>query len=244
MSNKSKDIIINKVIEYSVEILGDEVISIYGMGSLGYNGFVENWSDYDIDIILHEDSSKNIIKIMDSIEGKLNEDGLKNIDVKCYKLSTLNDSNQNIYTYGLTNRALMILNSATLYFGKDIRKDVKIPRLKDIKSETWKVVNNLLSKDQNWWLSRPIDDTAAILSLPARLIYTLEKEDVTDKSTAIDYYFKHYSEIIPQELWIWIIWAKSCRYFPEARFIPSAPLKEAIEASRNQLIFLRNKFGE
>ncbi|MGM7693067.1 nucleotidyltransferase domain-containing protein [Staphylococcus saprophyticus] len=135
MSVKYSENVTKKVVESIVDRLGTDIISIYGMGSIGYGGFVPNWSDYDIDVIIKESNSENFIKIMDDIEESLEKNGYVDIDVKCYKLSQLNGEAESIYTYGLTNRLIMISNSAKLLYGEDITEKLTIANKKKIKKK-------------------------------------------------------------------------------------------------------------
>lgn len=231
---------LSTLIQIAQEELGNDLRSIYGMGSLGYGGFVSEWSDFDIDVIIADKADIDFIQVMRAIEGKLHNMGFVRVDVKCYSIKELNAETLP-YTYGTRNRAIMLCDSATLIFGENISEIVNRPSIEDLRAESIGLVQSLHSKDDSWWCSRPIDDTAALLALPARLIFTSETGKVTHKAMAIDYLMQHYEREVSPELWNWILWARACREFPYARNLPESLYMQAITAARTQLMWVEKQ---
>lgn len=231
---------INSVVEVAKEVLVDELVSIYGMGSLGYGGYVNSWSDFDIDIILKDFTSIDFINSMNEIEKTINNMGYERVDVKCYTIESLNNESLP-YTYGTRNRAIMLCDSAKLLYGNDISILVNRPTIGSLRIEAINLVTSLLSKKKDWWLSRPVDDTAALLALPARLIFTCKTGKVTHKAEAIDYLMEHFEKEIPSNTWSWIIWSRSCREFPYAQNLPDVLYEDAIKATYKQIEWVKNK---
>ncbi|PEK39638.1 hypothetical protein CN568_24145 [Bacillus pseudomycoides] len=231
---------INNLIKVAKEVLRNDLVSIYGMGSLGYGGFVNGWSDFDIDIILADDTDIDFIQAMYKIEGKLHDMGYGRVDVKCYSVKELNAETLP-YTYGTRNRAVMLCDSATLIYGENISDRIVRPSIEELRKESISLVQSLLSKDNDWWFSRPIDDTAALLALPARLVFTCTTGEVTHKAKAIDYLMEQHEKEISPNLWAWVIWARACREIPYAQNLPRDLYENAIKAAHGQMLWVENQ---
>ena len=111
------------LVERANEEFKDKILAIYGMGSLGYGGYVEGWSDFDIDIIVDNigyDEREKYFKIGKEIEKEIVKKGFERIDIRTYSLTHLNER-KTISPYGECSRASMLRDSAKLIYGKDIR---------------------------------------------------------------------------------------------------------------------------
>lgn len=200
-----------ETIKYIVERIVKEIdsfISIYGMGSVGYGGFVEGWSDLDIDVILREEQNdiNSVKKIINSIENDA-KNIYERIDIRVYKLSDLNLSSSNI-EHGVCSRKIMIKDSAVLLAGTDIKSKVEIPSKTEIIDESIFLLRNIIkiiNINTDW------DDIAAYFALIARVLFTIEKECIIDKKTAIEFMFNNKKNILNSEELIWMTWAYNCR---------------------------------
>jgi hypothetical protein len=139
----------------------------------------------------------------------------------------------------------MLLESARLLFGEDVRGEVKLPDRKALSTEAITVAAGLRDKPDSWWASRPLDDTAALLALPGRLLITCETGKVVGKTAALELLLRDYCETVPAGTWSWLIWALAVRTNPLARGLPSAWMPEAQYAARSLVTWvvplLKNK---
>lgn len=219
---------LEKLIELSIDEFGENILAIYGMGSLGYGGYVEGWSDLDIDIILKNENVDGAV----NIEQNLHNIGHTNIDVKSYTLQSVCQSSQ-VFDHGIVNRKIMLINNAVLIYGKSISDEIECPTSKQILEESIYISKWMYEKKDDWWLELPLDDTAAHMALPARLLFTVHKGEVTNKQTALKFILNKYNEEIDGDIWPWIMWSLSCRYLDSARSIPETSLKRAKLAAKD-----------
>jgi len=223
---------LEKLVQVASSLLGPSLRAIYGMGSLGYGGFVSEWSDFDIDIILFDQNKQQsyYADIAEKIQNELLNRGYDRIDVKCYSVEQINSSSIK-YSHGLKNRSLMLLDSALLIWGSEIKREIVRPTMEELNEESLQILNWLKKRPLKWWLSRPLDDTAAYLALPARLFYTFHNEQIIDKKSALEYFLSNYSERFERKLWLWVSWALSVRYTSVTKGIPTDLLVEGQRSS-------------
>lgn len=201
--------VISKVIIEAKDKFKSDLKSIYGMGSLGYGGYIDGWSDWDIDIILDtdgEEDSLNKYYVGKEIEKQLISNGYDRLDIRVYSVDDLNKRRTPL-TFGQVSRAIMLIDSANLIYGEDIRVNINRPSKKEILDESIDLINWLLKKDEQWWQSRPLDDLAAFMTLPARFVTTVDQGEVVGKKEALEYLLTKREDLISPESYLWILWA-------------------------------------
>lgn len=213
-------------------MIGDDGWSLYGMGSLGYGNYVPGWSDLDLDIVLLDDRFASTADLADRLNEHMRETRFEDVDVKCFHLTDLTTPGLQLL-YGLANRRVMLVDSARHLYGPDIRSVVPRPGLPELRTECWRVAADLAAMSDEWWATRPINDLAAIIALPARLLHTAETGEVVDKTTALESALAE-SWFDPRH-WSWLSWALACRYSAAARLLPPAAADGARWAGRDLL---------
>ncbi|GMQ55726.1 hypothetical protein AN1V17_01180 [Vallitalea sediminicola] len=201
--------LIQKVIKKAVETFKEDLIAIYAMGSLGYGGYVNGWSDLDIDIIVECSSKKDSqdkYKIGKIMQNELISEEYDRLDVRTYNHKMLNDCNTPS-EFGERSRASMLVDSSKLIYGKDIRNEVNRPTNIQLGKESLDLIKWMLGQDDEWWDNRDIDDVAAFLALPARFIYSIDTGKVAGKKLAFEYIFENHQDKIPKDTYLWLMWA-------------------------------------
>lgn len=205
--------LIQKVVCKAMDIFNKDLVAIYAMGSLGYGGYVTGWSDLDIDIIVNcssQDDSITKYNLGKKLQNELITEEYDRLDIRTYNHNMLNLCNTPS-EFGERSRAIMLIDSAKLIYGKDIRDEVNRPSRIELGKESLKLINWMLNKDDEWWINRDIDDVAAFLALPARFIYSVDTGKVAGKKLAFEYIFSNYVDKIPKDTYLWVVWAYSKR---------------------------------
>lgn len=229
--------LIQKVIERSIEVFKEDLISIYAMGSLGYGGYINGWSDLDIDVIVKCSSKEDSIekyKIGKNLQNELITKEFDRLDIRTYNHEMLNNCNTPS-EFGERSRATMLIDSAKLIYGRDIRNEVVRPTNIQLGKESLDLIGWMLNQNDKWWESRDIDDIAAFLALPPRFIYSIDTGKVAGKRLAFEYLFENHKDKIPEETYLWLMWAYSKRLFEK---IPKIN-KTSVEASTSIKKFLQ-----
>jgi hypothetical protein len=211
--------------------------SLYALGSLGYGNYVPGWSDIDLDVIITspvEESRLDLVRLGESLTSRVHDSGHLDVDVKCFHLDELGAAPTSTL-YGVANRQIMLLDSAVHLHGTDIRHIVPRPTHKALREEAERIATDLSGMDGTWWETRPLDDLAALLALPARLLHTARTGEVVDKRTALENLLQQHSTDLPAECWAWSSWALACRFSPAARRLPECHGAQAREAARSAL---------
>lgn len=222
-------------VEELISIFGENVVSIYGLGSLGYGGFVEGWSDFDIDVIVKKDDRDPKVKyeLGKQVESKIKNMGFERIDIRVYDYESLNARNT-ILEYGQCSRATMLCDSAVLLMGVDIRNRIIRPSINEQNHEACMLLKKMLGNSKEWWSSLPWDDIAAHYALAARLLYTMNTGKVVGKETAISFLLDNYSTSFSPNQIQWFIWALAVRKNYDKHFfdnnIKSYAIHSLIEA--------------
>ena len=225
-----------KYIDYLVkranEEFKDKLLAIYGMGSLGYGGYVEGWSDFDIDIIVDNieyDEAETYLKIGKTIEKEIVELGFERIDIRVYSLTHLNER-KTIAPYGECCRASMIIDSAKLIFGKDIRDKVMDRSIREFNIDSIKLSDRMSKRTKEDWEATPWDDIAAFFALNARFLYSKDFGKVAGKKLALEYFIDNYSSEYSENVLMWTVWALSCRNCYDKRYIQDRLHRSATDA--------------
>ncbi|MFI5993971.1 hypothetical protein ACIBAC_19300 [Streptomyces sp. NPDC051362] len=209
--------------------------TLYALGSLGYGGYVPGWSDIDLDVIVSDPGELDLAKLSSEITEASNELNSDEIDVKLFDLDALIERNRSI-DYGIANRVVMLLDSAKLLHGPDIRSRLPRPTHMELHDEARNIAEALTGKSDEWWNTRPVDDLAAIIALPARLYYTTAVGKVTSKQQALSYFLKSDAAgTYPPEAWTWATWAYLARFTADARKPPMSGLPMLRSAARSGL---------
>jgi hypothetical protein len=227
---------INATIAVAKKTLGERLRAIFAMGSLGYGGYVPGWSDADIDLIVHDrgENADELLAEGFAIRDAIHQLGYPDIDIKCYTTAILNNP-ETSYEYGSANRAVMLRESARLLAGEDVREEIQPPGRVTLIREAIAVARGLAGKSDAWWDDRPLDDTAALLALPGRLLITCDTGKVVGKTVALEMLLRDHGAEVPGESWPWLIWALSVRSIPLARTVPGNCLPDAQRAARSLL---------
>lgn len=191
---------------------GNRLIAIYGLGSLGYGGYVKNWSDFDIDVLIDTDyeTARDDYNVGKEIEKQIIESGFERIDIRVYSYEHLN-VRKTILTYGQCSRATMLCDSGVLLAGKDVRDRIIRPTIKEQNAEAVSLLRLMLSRGDEWWEALPWEDIAAHFALVARFMYTKDFGEVAGKQKALEYYINNYSQNLNNEELQWENWALMCR---------------------------------
>jgi hypothetical protein len=190
----------------------NRLIAVYGMGSLGYGGYVNGWSDFDVDIIVEAtyESAAEDYRIGKQIEREVQEMGFERIDLRVYSHEHLN-TRKTVLTYGQCSRASMLCDTAVLLAGRDIRKLIIRPTRHELNTEAIGLLKNLLSKGDIWWSTIPWDDIAAHFALATRFLYTYDFGLVAGKRQALEYFIEKKASLFSKDILRWVLWALSCR---------------------------------
>lgn len=223
----------------------DKLVAIYGMGSLGYGGYVEGWSDFDIDVIVENvtyDEAKEYFKIGKIIEKEIIKLGFERIDIRVYSIDHLNER-KTILTYGQCSRASMLCDSAKLIYGSEIRNRVIKPSIPEMNNEAIGLLDIMNSRTDEEWEETPWDDIAAFYALNARFLYSKDKGKVAGKKLALEYFIDNYAKYYSEDVLVWTIWALACRNSYDCRYIQDKlhtkainNLKEAFNKTKEILI--------
>lgn len=217
--------------------LSGSIWSLYALGSVGEGGYVPGWSDIDLDVVVSmgQHGSSETSRLAEEITGEVNEDGSDEVDVKVFGLGLLKDRSRSI-DYGLANRVVMLLDTALHIHGPDIRHELARPSDRELLEESRSIAGVLAAKDEEWWSTRPVDDLAALLALPARLCYTVDTGKVTSKQNAFSTFLSSpKAESFPGNAWLWANWAYLTRFTAETRVPPAATMDSLREAARDGL---------
>ncbi len=204
--------VIRYVVNRTKEVFADKIIAIYGMGSLGYGGYVNGWSDLDIDIILdvsYKDAKAMFYKGKE-IEKEIQKNGYERIDIRAYNHVHLNER-KTILSFGQCSRAVMLIDSSQLIYGTDISNQIIRPSVQEMNKEAWSLCKSFFDKDEEYWDNLPWDDMAAFYALIARFVYSAKTGKVGGKRVAMEYFIEHYLEQFPMECRVWFIWAYALR---------------------------------
>lgn len=238
---------IREAVRVACERLGTRLRSIYGVGSLGYGNFAPGWSDIDIDLVVHDSgpelsTAEDLLNIGYNIRDAIYGAGFASVDIKCYSLAVLNDPNT-VYEYGIANRAVMLIDSARCLWGDDIRPFVERPSLHRLIKESRHVLHGLLARPDDWWNSLPLDDMAALLALPGRLLETAASGRVVSKVEALETLLTRRGGEIPAAAWPWCVWALGCRSIPVLRAVPATARPGGLVAARTLLAWAETQLG-
>lgn len=225
---------LEKAIVKLQDYFGDSLKAIYGLGSLGYGGYVEGWSDFDIDVLVDTDyeHAREVYQKGKEIEKEIQNEGFERIDIRVYNYEHLNVRNT-ILTYGQCSRATMLCDSAILLAGEDIRRKILRPTLKEQNEETIRLLKHMLANGDNWWSALPWDDIAAHFALIARFLYTNDTGKVVGKRKALEYIIKRKAELFDDKELQWILWALACRQKYHPALFQSRLHKEAVNVLKN-----------
>lgn len=227
------------------DIFQNRLIAVYGLGSLGYGGYVDGWSDFDIDVLIDTsyDQARTDYETGKRIEREIKEMGFDRIDIRVYNLDHLNARNT-ILTYGQCSRASMLCDSALLLAGKDIRHKIRRPTTLECNREALGLLEKMLQNPDEWWNGLPWDDIAAHFALVARFLYTRDFGKVAGKQTALEYFLSDNECHIPDYALQWILWALACRINHHPMMIQNRLHAEAVRTLRELFRWAREKMKE
>lgn len=210
--------VIDYVVKRAKETFGDNLIAIYGMGSLGYGGYVDGWSDFDIDIIINTsyENARDMFYLGKQIEKEIQNKGFDRIDIRTYNHLQLNER-KTILSFGQCSRAVMLIDSAKLIYGTDISEEVVRPDIREMNEEASSLCKTFFEKDENYWIDLPWDDCAAFYALIARFMYSSKTGKVAGKKQAIEYFVENHLGDFPDECKPWFVWAYALRLDPFAK---------------------------
>lgn len=194
------------------DCFGTSLRAVYGLGSLGYGGYVEGWSDFDIDVLVNADydHAREVYQKGKAIEKEIRNEGFERIDIRVYNYEHLNARNT-ILTYGQCSRATMLCDSAVLLAGEDIKGRIVRPTLEEQNKEAAELLKYMLAKGDDWWSALPWDDIAAHFALTARFLYTNDTGKVVGKQKALEYFIEKKIDLYTDKELQWILWALACR---------------------------------
>ena len=220
---------------------GNRLIAVYGMGSLGYGGYVNGWSDFDIDALIDtdENSHKTDFGIGKEIENEIRKMGFDRIDIRVYSPKMLNERTT-VLSYGQCSRAVMLCDSAVLLAGKDIRQEIVRPNIEQMDEEAIALITMMLNKGDEWWCSRPWDDIAAHFALVSRFYYSHCTGKVAGKRNAIEYLINEFPEICNSNQMRWMIWALACRTSYNQLYIQDCLHNDAVTALKEMFGKMKN----
>jgi len=203
---------LNEAIDLLNEAFKGRLIAVYGLGSLGYGGYVTGWSDFDIDVLIDSDyeHARNDYQVGKEIESIIKNKGFDRIDIRVYDYRHLNER-KTILEYGQCSRATMLCDSAVLLMGKDIRVRLQRPTRSEQNKEAYNLLEHMLGFSDDWWNALPWDDIAAHFALTARFLYTKDTGEVAGKQNALEYALNNYSAVYDQEQLQWMLWALAMR---------------------------------
>ena len=202
------------------EAFGERLIAVYGLGSLGYDGYVPGWSDFDLDVLVdtgYEEAPEDY-RIGKKIEKEVQNAGFERIDIRVYNPDHLNER-KTILTYGQCSRALMLTDSSVLLYGRDVRHQIIRPTIPECNGEAIGLLKKMLANPETWWNQLPWDDIAAHYALVCRFHYTADEGRVAGKRVALEYFISHYAAQMTPEMLRWMLWALSCRLSYHPLFI-------------------------
>lgn len=242
-------VVIDEVVDCALGIFGGDLISIYGMGSLGYGGYVPGWSDWDIDIIVQTTSEQDAIekyKLGKKIEENLINKGYTRLDIRAYSYQDLNN-NKTPSSFGQKSRALMLIDSAKLIYGDDVKQKIERPSKEEMIDESIELIEWMLNQEDDWWKNRPLDDLAAFIALPARFIYSADTGKVAGKKLALEYLLENHKELITQDAYLWVVWAYAKRVthiLADSNITMMSAINAIKELLNNAMNYLKNKEAE
>lgn len=213
---------------------GKSLKAVYGLGSLGYGGYVEGWSDFDIDVLVDTEyaRARAVYQKGKEIEKDIQEKGFERIDIRVYDYEHLNARNT-ILTYGQCSRATMLCDNAVLFAGEDVRPNIKRPTLEEQTQEAIGLLEHMLANEDDWWNALPWDDIAAHFALIARFLYTKDTGKVAGKQIALEYLINKKSELFEDKELQWILWALACRQKYHSYLFLDRLHKDAVHVLRN-----------
>lgn len=204
--------IINYVVKRAKEEFGTKLIAIYGMGSLGYGGYVNGWSDLDIDIIVDStyQEARELFNKGKVIENEIQNGGYEKIDIRTYNHIHLNER-KTILSFGQCSRAVMLIDSSKLICGTDITDQIIRPDIYEMNKEAFALCHAFFEKEEEYWTQLPWDDIAAFYALIARFIFSGKTGKVGGKRVALEYFIGHHLDEFPPECRMWFVWAYALR---------------------------------
>lgn len=236
-------------LDVAIDMLNDEfkdrIVAVYGLGSLGYGGYVDGWSDFDIDVIVYTDHEHAYrdYQIGKAIEKIIKERGFDRIDIRVYDYEHLN-ARKTVLEYGQCSRATMLCDSAVLLMGIDIRNRIVRPTREEQNQEGFFLLDHMLSFADHWWDNLPWDDVAAHFALTARLLYTKDTGKVVGKQVAIEFVLERYSDIFDKEQVQWLLWALAMRVHYHPLLVQDNLHGDAIRVLKRTFVQIRNILAE
>ena len=216
------------------DAFGSNLVAVYGLGSLGYGGYVNGWSDFDIDVLVDtgHDEEQEVYAKGKEIENEIKELGFERIDIRVYNYEHLNER-KTILTYGQCSRATMLCDSGVLLAGREVRDKIIRPSRSEQNEEAMKLLSHMLDNGDEWWNSRPWDDIAAHFALMGRFLYTADTGLIAGKQVALEYLLNKKKELYSKEELQWVMWALACRNSLNRALIQESLHQNAIEILRN-----------
>lgn len=211
--------------------------SLYALGSIGYGNYLAGWSDIDLDVVItspRTETREDLVRLGEQLSEAAHTAGHPDIDVKCFHIDELGGAPVPTL-YGVANRQVMFLDSAVHLHGLDIRDRIPRPTHNVLRAEAHRIATALAEMDLQWWDTRPLDDLAALLALPARLLYTARTGEVVDKKRALECLLNEDAKGLPADSWAWCSWALACRFSPAVRRLPEQHGGQARAAARAAL---------
>lgn len=212
---------------------GKSLVAIYGMGSLGYGGYVDGWSDFDLDVLVqvNYEHGREAYQKGKTIEKQIKESGFDRIDIRVYNYEHLNER-KTLLSYGQCSRAVMLCDSAILLAGTDVRNMIIRPTRDELNEEMVRLLKSMLKNDDDWWNSRPWDDVAAHFALMGRFLYTYDTGKVAGKQLALEYLLKNKAHLYSREEVQWVLWALACRRGMDRSFFQEQLHQQAVNILR------------
>ncbi len=225
---------LDRAIERLQDVFGDRLLAVYGMGSLGYGGYVDGWSDFDIDVLVtcDREEAREVYRVGKEIESEIISSGFPRIDIRVYNPVHLNER-ATILTYGQCSRACMLCDSAILLAGKELRESILHPTLCECNNEAIGLLEWMLNFPESRWETLPWDDIAAHFALVCRFHYTADHGSVAGKKVALEYFLDTYADTVDSTTLRWILWALALRSRHESRQIRDSLHEEAVNCLRN-----------
>jgi predicted dehydrogenase len=211
----------------------ERLIAIYGLGSIGYGGYVDGWSDFDLDVLIETtyENARSDYETGKMIEKEIQQLGFERFDIRVYDIDHLN-ARKTILTFGQCSRACMLCDTAILLAGRDVRPTINRPSRDELSKEAIGLLQSILEKQDDWWESLPWEDIAAHFSLAARFLYTQITGQIAGKQKALEYFIEKKAPLFSNDILRWVLWALSCRLYYHPLLIRDVLHNEAVHALR------------